>query len=345
MTLCCTAIIDRFAPDHSGPQRFAIAMPTPEEMDEMFMHTAQRCGGIEPLLESFFGFLKRRTDFYVVHDGKENTRYEAGFGPGKAEAMVRGAFGKHALKPLKGSDIERSAEAARRGCEASMIERADRRARKPPPPPVPAKPTASGADGQFDGVRYNDEGQQIPVGNGGVAEFYTWTQTLAETTVTVDAPPGTRSKDVKCKITAGRISLRIAGVDDVLEGELYDKIKDDDSMWTLDHADDGRAAVVLTFEKTRETWWRSVLKDAPKRDMIDATQVDSSKKIDEYDEKTQGAIRKIMFDQRQKQKGEKTSDEMKMDAILDDARNLPGSPFMDPASTFHNAPNPKLQGA
>ena len=337
--------LDRFAPEHSGPQRFAIAMPTPEEMDEMFMHTAQRCGGIEPLLESFFGFLKRRTDFYVVHDGKENTRYEAGFGPGKAEAMVRGAFGKHALKPLKGSDIERSAEAARRGCEASMIERADRRARKPPPPPVPAKPTASGADGQFDGVRYNDEGQQIPVGNGGVAEFYTWTQTLAETTVTVDAPPGTRSKDVTCKITAGRISLRIAGVDDVLEGELYDKIKDDDSMWTLDHADDGRAAVVLTFEKTRETWWRSVLKDAPKRDMIDATQVDSSKKIDEYDEKTQGAIRKIMFDQRQKQKGEKTSDEMKMDAILDDARNLPGSPFMDPASTFHNAPNPKLQGA
>ena len=92
----------------------------------MFMHTAQRCGGIEPLLESFFGFLKRRTDFYVVHDGKENTRYEAGFGPGKAEAMVRSAFGKHALKPLKGSDIERSAEAARRGCEASMIERADR---------------------------------------------------------------------------------------------------------------------------------------------------------------------------------------------------------------------------
>ena len=152
-----------------------------------------------------------------------------------------------------------------------MIERADRRARKPPPPPVPAKPTASGADGQFDGVRYNDEGQQIPVGNGGVAEFYTWTQTLAETTVTVDAPPGTRSKDVTCKITAGRISLRIAGVDDVLEGELYDKIKDDDSMWTLDHADDGRAAVVLTFEKTRETWWRSVLKDAPKRDVIDAT--------------------------------------------------------------------------
>ncbi|EGB07809.1 hypothetical protein AURANDRAFT_15555, partial [Aureococcus anophagefferens] len=156
-----------------------------------------------------------------------------------------------------------------------------------------------------------------PVGNGGVAEFYAWTQTLAETTVTVDAPPGTRSKDVTCKITAGRISLRIAGVDDVLEGELYDKIKDDDSMWTLDHADDGRAAVVLTFEKTRETWWRSVLKDAPKRDTIDATQVDSSKKIDEYDEKTQGAIRKIMFDQRQKQKGEKTSDEMKMDAILD----------------------------
>ncbi|KAH8046487.1 hypothetical protein JL721_12371 [Aureococcus anophagefferens] len=217
-----------------------------------------------------------------------------------------------------------------------MIERADRRARKPPPPPVPAKPTASGADGQFDGVRYNDEGSRS---RGAASRNSAWAQTLAETTVTVDAPPGTRSKDVTCKITAGRISLRIAGVDDVLEGELYDKIKDDDSMWTLDHADDGRAAVVLTFEKTRETWWRSVLR-TPKRDMIDAAQVDSSKKIDEYDEKTQGAIRKIMFDQRQKQRA-KTSDEMKMDAIstAEPARSRSWTP-----RAFHNAPNPKLQG-
>ncbi|KAH8047594.1 hypothetical protein JL721_12145 [Aureococcus anophagefferens] len=283
-------------------------MPTPEEMDEMFMHTAQRCGGIEPLLESFFGFLKRRTDFYVVHDGKENTRYEAGFGPGKAEAMVRSAFGKHALKPLKGSDIERSAEA--------RLRRVDDRpprtgARKPPPPPVPAKP-ASGADGQFDG-------------------------TLAETTVTVDAPPGTRSKDVTCKITAGRISKNRRRRR--RPAASSDKIKDDDSMWTLDHADDGRAAVVLTSRR-RARPGGGACSGRAKRDMIDATQVDSSKKIDEYDEKTQGAIRKIMFDQRQKQKGE-DADEMKMDAI---STAEPGSRSWTPRAVPQRA-EPEAPGA
>ena len=49
-----------------------------------------------------------------------------------------------------------------------------------------------------------------------------------------------------------------------------------------------------------------------------------------------------VIDQKQKQKGLPTSDELKMDSILDQARDLPGSPFRDPTSTFHNAPNPKL---
>ena len=318
-------------------------MPSPAETDEMFMHVAQRCGGIEPLLESFFGFLHRRTDFYVLHEGKEGVKYEAGFGPGRAEQMAREAFTKYPPKPLKGSDIERSAEAARRGCEAKIVERAAKKANAPPPPPTPARREATGPDGRYaDSVRYTDEGQQIPVGNGGVAETHAWTQTIAELTVTVDAPPGTRAKDVACKITPTSVSLKIRGSDVALEGALADRVNADDSMWTIDHGDDGSSSVVLTLEKSRETWWRSVLKDAPKRDEIDATKVDSTKKMDEYDEKTQGAIRKIMFDQKQKQKGLPTSDELKMDSILDQARDLPGSPFRDPTSTFHNAPNPKL---
>ena len=34
-----------------------------------------------------------------------------------------------------------------------------------------------------------------------------------------------------------------------------------------------------------------------------------------------------------------------MNALLDSARNLPGCPFIDPTSTFHGAPNPKLAGS
>ena len=120
------------------------------------------------------------------------------------------------------------------------------------------------------------------------------------------------------------------------------KVNADDSMWTIDHPSADRASIVLTLEKTTHTWWKSVFKDAPERDHIDAQKVDSTKKMDEYDEKTQGAIRKIMFDQRQKQKGLPTSDDMKMNKLIDEARDLPGSPFNDPNSSYFGAPNPTL---
>ncbi len=37
---------------------------------------------------------------------------------------------------------------------------------------------------------------------------------------------------------------------------------------------------------------------------VDVTKVDSTMRIEEYDDATQGAIRKIMFDQKQKSLGE-----------------------------------------
>ena len=51
---------------------------------------------------------------------------------------------------------------------------------------------------------------------------------------------------------------------------------------------------MLTFEKGVETWWRSVVTGHPE---IDATMVDSTKRVEEYDDETQAAIRKIMFEQ------------------------------------------------
>ena len=50
----------------------------------------------------------------------------------------------------------------------------------------------------------------------------------------------------------------------------------------------------MTLEKSVETWWRSVVKGHPE---IDATLVDSTKRVEEYDDETQAAIRKIMHEQ------------------------------------------------
>lgn len=61
--------------------------------------------------------------------------------------------------------------------------------------------------------------------------------------------------------------------------------------------------------------------------------VDSTTRISEYDGETQGAIRKIMFDQRQKSLGLPTSDQLNADAVLETAKGLPGSPFL-PGGVF-----------
>ena len=99
-------------------------MPTEQELDQIFLAAAERAGGIQPLLTSFFGFLHRRTDFYIEHGGVKGQAYDAGFAPGQAEAMVRAAFMAHPTRPLEGSNVERSAAAHRAGCEATLVERA-----------------------------------------------------------------------------------------------------------------------------------------------------------------------------------------------------------------------------
>ena len=120
-----------------------------------------------------------------------------------------------------------------------------------------------------------------------------------------------------------------------INGELDAKVKTD-SMWTIDD----RKTVVITLDKCVETWWGTVIKGDPE---IDTQRVDSTKKVSDYDDETQGAIRKIMFDQHQKHLGLPTSDEMKSNAILEKARYAPGSPFLPPEERNKGLPPPAVE--
>jgi hypothetical protein len=121
----------------------------------------------------------------------------------------------------------------------------------------------------------------------------------------VELPPGTKAKDVDCKITAARlrVALKPMGAAEakvLLDGELAGKIRVDESLWSIE----SQKTLLISLEKTRETWWASVVKGDAE---IDTTKVDSTRRIDEYDEGTQGAIRKIVHEQRQQQQGEVTT--------------------------------------
>lgn len=62
--------------------------------------------------------------------------------------------------------------------------------------------------------------------------------------------------------------------------------------------------------------------------------MDSTSKIGEFDEETQGTIRKIMFDQRQKMLGLPSSNQLSAEAVLESAKGLPGSPFLSGGAMF-----------
>ena len=162
-------------------------------------------------------------------------------------------------------------------------------------------------------VRMTSDGKkQIPVGNGGSGEGYVWTQTLREVTVYVAVPEGTTSKHLVCDITPGSIRIGVKGSEPVLSGKLHMKVKHE-SMWTLED----RRTVVINLDKIVETWWSCVVEGEP---VIDTTKVDSTRRVDDYDAETQGAIRKIMFEQRQKQMGKFNPDQSEAESLL---KNLP----------------------
>ncbi|GMF65015.1 unnamed protein product [Phytophthora lilii] len=161
----------------------------------------------------------------------------------------------------------------------------------------------------------------VPVGNGGVAANYTWTQTLED----VSLAQGTRAKDLTCRIETTRLSVALKSdpTKPILEGELPEKIRADESIWSLE----GNHTLSISLEKIKPTWWACALKGGPE---IDTSKVDSRRNIQEYDEATQGAIRKAVYDQRQQQLHGNiplTPEER----IMEEAKDLPGSPFLPSA--------------
>ena len=65
----------------------------------------------------------------------------------------------------------------------------------------------------------------------------------------------------------------------IIEGELYDKVKAEDSIWTIEE----NKLLLLNLEKNEENIWKTVIKGDEE---IDTSKVDNSKKLEEFDEET-----------------------------------------------------------
>jgi len=333
--------------------------------DDLLLGLASRHGNSEELMYSILSFFERRTDlFHVMETPNERMGFmpgmaekmffnqfdhfqqkyteraqpellqKAGEAAASDEAAATGetpASSAPAASPAKneGADAAAPAEATAASSESTAAADASTSAaagpagrpkRTEPGGPDEAEPDPEAAEASDAALPESTRKmmRHISTWNGAVTDKYHWSQTIYEVTLEVEVEKDAKAKDVQVDITATRLSIKCKG-ETQLEGKLHEKVTTDQCVW---HLDDNK--VVMSLEKQRQTWWKCVLEGDEE---IDTTKVESTRTMDEYDGETQGAIRKIMFDQCQKAKGQPTSDQIRTADIMRDAWNAPGSPF------------------
>lgn len=160
----------------------------------------------------------------------------------------------------------------------------------------------------------------ISTWNGCITDKYRWTQTISDLTVEIALPRGLENKKhLLVDLRSTGISVK-ANEATIISGDFMGKVDVSSSTWMVEDL----SRVIVSLEKSKEGWWKSVLVGDQE---IDLTKIESTKRIEEYDAETQGAIRKILFDENQRRQGLLTSEETIMADKLESAWNAEGSPF------------------
>ncbi len=323
----------------------------PRESDALLLHLATSVGGIRPFLDAVFGFLKRQTDFYhLFPDDPTATAPPSGFPRGVAHKLVAKAIDAHAfVTPATAAKAAAAPQhtvpsATATASAASATPAATLRA----PPSTgdatiaaseTAAPAATAAAALAAAPPAAAPSQPTPLDsyNGAATPKYTWEQTLHDVTVQVPVPANTVASDIECTIGRERLRLRLRGsAEPLLDGrfpcdarngnEVWETVRADECTWSLSKLGAGaqQRLVSIYLEKGRESWWKSALHGDAE---IDTTAVDSTRSMYEYDGETQGAIRKLMYDEEQKRAGRPTSDEQQSQEMLRKAWDAEGSPF------------------
>jgi len=295
-----------------------------ERFDGVLLNIAQQSGSIENILDSFFGFLQRKTDFFTGCADEQ-----------AAEQIVLKYYKKHWKAGLKRrqeqqernkvADAERKkkAEDQKRKDEEEFKRRQEEaKKRKEEQPKIEevteeeaAKIKDEKKEKKEDGDEEEDEKdskEPPPEGNGGKTDKYNWTQTLSALEIFVPVPPGVKAKQIICDIGNDTLKLGVKGEPLILTGKLHAKVKPDDCMWTLID----NKIVQITIEKfDNMKWWTCVMEgDAG----IDTKKiVPENSKLSDLDGETRMTVEKMMYDQRQKSMGKPTSDQEKQHELLE----------------------------
>jgi len=298
-----------------------------ERFDGMLLNFAQQCQGIEPLLDTLFSFMRRKTDFFRSGDDE------------KAKNMVLKMLEKHqsladktnAQKKKLSADAEAAAQKRKAAAKAKREAARAKAASTPPPAPVaPVVPVKKPEDDKEnkDDNDDDDDKEPPPPGNGGIMPWGVWTQQLADLELKIPMASGTKAKQLVVDIRKQSIKVGLKGQPPALEGELHKKVIVDDCFWTLEDAPGelGEKEIVIALQKEdKQMWWKNVIVGDPE---INTQKVQpENSKLSELDGETRMTVEKMMYDQRQKAMGKPTADEQGKQDVLE--KFMKSHPEMD----------------
>ncbi|XP_054164098.1 nuclear migration protein nudC-like [Oppia nitens] len=310
-----------------------------EKFDGILLSMAREHeGGVQELLDTFFSFLCRKTDYYS--------------GPMRevAEKLVLEKFRKYAeiadkVIAEKNKEKEEAENKRRQRLEQKKRQEEELLAANAKPKIVELtdeeadslqkklnndKNDVNGSDGvKGDNERENkdneskgddededeaDKNKLKPnAGNGCDLENYSWTQTLSEIDVRLPLKVAfkVKARDIVVEYKKRHLKVGLKGHTPIIDGELYNEIKIEDCIWVLQEMN----TIVITLQKVHQMeWWSKLVTTDP--DMNTKKVNPEASKLGDLDGETRSMVEKMMYDQRQKELGLPTSEDQKKQDLL-----------------------------
>jgi len=278
--------------------------------DGIFYQIIQQNGGYEGLFGEVFSFMRRKTDFFSDQAKAQKCTEDQA----KKHAMLwirDEAEKKEREKEQKVRDEKRKAQLEKEAEEkkARDEKKKQEQEEKAKNGEVVVKDTTNDNKTDEEKKKEEEDNEPAPKGNGGQTDRYVWTQTLDNTTITIQLESTIKSKDLEVKLTNESCFVRIKGQEPTIDGKWPEMVDSTESNWTLETLKDGKELIIFIQKwANRNGWWDCAIKGDAK---INTQKINpETSKVSDLDGEMKGTVEKMMFDMRQKQQGLPSSDEL-----------------------------------